>query len=149
MLIEKAISEDHLSLTDLTVRSKSFWNYSEHQIKEWLPVLTISEAYIEEKEVYKLVKDDEIIAYYAYVANSPNVVLLDNMFVLPEYIGKGLGKKMMNDFLQRVKPQGCSKVILYSDPNSEGFYHSFGFEVIGQEKTSIVGRFLPIMSKAL
>ena len=92
MLIEKAISEDHLSLTDLTIRSKSFWNYSEQQIKEWIPVLTISEAYIQEKEVYKLVKDDEIIAYYSYVANSPNVVLLDNLFVSPEYIGKGVGK---------------------------------------------------------
>lgn len=149
MCIIEAIPEDHESLTKLTVESKSYWNYSEEQIKEWLPDLIINPEYIQKNEVYKLLIDGEIVAYYGFYSTEPKEVLLDSMFVSPEFIGEGFGRKMMNDFLARVKSLGFTQIILYSDPNSEDFYSHFGFEVIGQEETSIVDRFLPIMRKNL
>lgn len=86
-----------------------------------------------------------VVGYYSYVILEENVVQLDNLFVLPEYIGTGLGTFLMNDFLDRCKALKFQKVVLEADPNAENFYKKHGFKTIGQIETSIKDRFLPIM----
>lgn len=149
MLISKANSADNLILTEITIQSKAHWGYSAEQMKLWTNDLTITPDYIEKNDVYNLVIDDEIIAYYSIHRTSEDEVLLDNLFISPTHIGKGFGRLLLNDFLERVKAEGVSEVKLYSDPHSETFYRHFGFEVIGKMKTSIEGRFLPIMKRNL
>ena len=149
MVICKARTEDHVLLTELTIQSKAHWNYSQTQINSWAEVLTISAEYIDKNDVFKLVSDDQLIGYYSFYATSESEVLLDNMFISPKFIGKGLGRMLLIDFLSRVKAEGYADVLLYSDPNSEGFYRHFNFDVIGQEETTIEGRFLPIMKRSL
>ena len=146
MRIEKTIRTDAKKLTELTIRSKSHWNYSKQQIEDWRDDLTISEAYITEKEVYKLVDNkDSIIGYYSYFKIDSLNVKLENLFVEPKFIGRGFGKILMADFLKRIKKTKAEKIILDSDPNSEKFYAQIGFKVIGKLETSIKDRFLPIM----
>ena len=149
MVITKAVPEDHEILTKLTVESKSHWNYSEAQIKEWIADLTITPEYIEKNHVYNLIEEDRIVGYYSYFPVNADEVELDNLFVTPDCIGKGFGRALLLDFFERAKSAGYSQSIAYSDPNSEIFYTHFGFEVIGQEPTSIKNRFLPIMSRNL
>lgn len=71
------------------------------------------------------------------------------MFLVPEKIGQGLGKKMMIDFMERAHLAGCSKVALDAEPYAKEFYLKMGFEEIGQIESSMAGRFLPIMEKSL
>ncbi len=149
MKIISATPNDHRELTQLTFQSKAYWNYSTDQMDEWREVLTIKPEYIAQNQVYKLVSNHQIIAYYSFFSKSERSVLLDNFFISPKYIGKGFGRLLLLDFLERAKSEGNTSVSLYSDPHSEQFYLYFGFEVIGQENTSIPGRFLPIMRKML
>ena len=69
------------------------------------------------------------------------------MIGVSTYIGNGIGRLWMIDFLALTKSLDAKEVILYSDPNSEGFYKCFSFGVIGQEETSIRDRFSPIMHR--
>jgi predicted N-acetyltransferase YhbS len=64
---------------------------------------------------------------------------------LPGYIGEGLGKLLLEDFLERIRNDGARTVTVHSDPNAEGFYMAFGFKTMGQKETSIKERYLPIM----
>ena len=106
----------------------------------------VSEDYIIEKEVYKLVDaKDKIIGYYSYFEVDEINIKLDNLFVEPKYIGCGYGKILMNDFIERIRKTRAEKIILDSDPNAEKFYEKIGFKVIGKLETSIEGRFLTIM----
>lgn len=145
MTIKKANSDEHEILTEITKKSKAFWGYSNEQIEIWSEFLTVSKKYIETNPVYNLVVEDQIIGYYSFFHESENTIKLDNLFVLPEFIGKGFGKLLMNDFLNRLKDIDVQKVILNSEPNAEAFYKKFGFVKIGQIETSIKDRFLPIM----
>jgi len=146
MKIEKANSDDHKILTEITKKSKAFWGYSEEQIVQWNDVLTITKEYIQTNFAYKLIKENQVIGYYSYFNAETYIVKLDNLFVLPEYIGKGFGNYLMDDFLNRIKDdRDIKKVTLAADPNAEKFYQRFGFETIGQLETSIKNRFLPIM----
>ncbi|MDA7502197.1 GNAT family N-acetyltransferase [Chitinophagales bacterium] len=96
-----------------------------------------------------LLLNDRPIGYYAYYVRTENEIMLDNLFVLAEFIGKGYGRLLMDDFLARVKKDSALSIILYSDPHSEEFYDYYGFKVIGKKESSIPNRYLPIMELEL
>lgn len=145
MTIQKAIPGDHEILTQITKKSKAYWGYSNEQIEDWSPFLTVTEEYIETNSVFNLMLDNEIVGYYSFFHESENSLKLDNLFVLPDFIGKGFGRLLMNDFLVRLQDLSVQKVVLSSEPNAESFYIKFGFVKIGQIETSIKDRYLPIM----
>jgi len=146
MTIEKAQKKDAQILTDLTIRSKSYWEYSAEQIESWKDDLTITSAYINKYEVYKLtINKNIIIGYYSYMFLNHAIIKLDNLFIDPRYMGKGFGTLLMDEFLKRIKTLLLEKVTLDADPNAEKFYHKFGFKTVGKLKSTIENRFLPIM----
>ncbi len=44
-----------------------------------------------------------MVGFYAFRSGNGKMVKLDFLFVEPEYIGRGYGKVLMADLLQRVK----------------------------------------------
>ena len=149
MKIKKASINDHEILTEITKKSKAYWGYSEEQILKWNKNLTISREYIENNSVFTLVNNEKAIGYYSYIVRDEKNVSLDNLFVLPEYIGKGFGKYLMTDFLIRMKDEKFEKITLDSEPNAENFYLKIGFKKVGEFETSIKNRFMPIMEMCL
>jgi len=145
MKIEKAQNIDAKDLTELTINSKSYWSYSLDQIAQWKDDLTISFEYINQAEVYKLIDENQLIGYYSYLELNNKKVKLDNIFLEPDFIGKGYGKVMMSHFIQHVKDKGYERIHLESEPNAENFYQNLGFKVIDWLESSIKNRFLPIM----
>lgn len=145
MTVTKSNMEDSEILTNITKKSKAYWGYSDEQIEKWSDLLTITKNYIENNNVYKLLFDNSTVGYYSYFNLNENVVKLDNLFVLPNYIGNGLGQVLMNDFIDRIKSTETKKIVLDSEPNAKKFYEKFGFTKVGQIETSIKDRYLPIM----
>ena len=146
MKIEKANNNDHKILTKITKESKSFWGYSLEQMEQWNQLLTISQNYLNTHFVYKLILKEEIIGYYSYFLIDEKNIHLDNLFILPKYIGKGFGKYLIQDFFDRIKEhKTIEKVILEADPNAEIFYQKLGFNTIKKIETSIKNRLLPLM----
>ncbi|TYB73422.1 MULTISPECIES: hypothetical protein [Bizionia] len=81
MKIIAAIPMDSEALTNLTIRSKSHWNYSKEQIEAWLEDLTITTSYIEEKQVFNLVNETVLIGYYSYFKRNEGDIKLDYLFI--------------------------------------------------------------------
>lgn len=144
----KAEADNASELSVITKRSKAYWGYTQQQIELWEADLTISEDQIGKETFYKAVKEGQTIGYYSWYSEGKDSVVLDNLFVLPEFIGQGVGALALSHFLQCVRPH-FKRVVLYSDPHAEQFYARFGFTVIGKKETSVKGRFMPIMEKIL
>lgn len=149
MIIEKATANDNEILTEITKKSKAYWGYSKEQIEIWSEFLTVTKAYIETNSVYKVVYEDKIVGYYSFFNEEVELIKLDNLFVLPEYIGKGFGKILMYHFLTTIKGIEVAKITLNAEPNAELFYAKFGFVTVRQIETSIQNRFLPVMELIL
>ncbi len=149
MQIIRALVEDHRVLTDLTLDSKAYWGYSADQIEAWKKELTICPDYIKKHRVFKGIVDQTIAGYYSYFPEEEGHVKLDNLFLWPRFIGKGYGKRLMADFISRSQREGARTFRLDAEPGAQAFYEKFGFGVIGRLKTSIPGRFLPIMELTL
>ena len=143
MQVLKAHKEDLTILNQITFASKQFWGYSDEQMEAWKEMLTMSESYLTENTVYKLVQE-EILGYYSFIIFE-NYVELDNLFVKPEKIWKGLGTFLLQHLLDEITKLGHHKIVLFADPNAERFYEKKGFQVIGSKPTQDKARFLPIM----
>ncbi len=145
MKIQRAKKEDHSILSEITYLGKSYWGYEKEQLEKWKDDLTITTDYIKNNETYKLIIENKIIGYYSILKTSKDEIKLDNIFILPEYIGKGYGKVLMIDCINKVRKLSVKTIVLDSEPNAEKFYTKLGFEVCGQLKSSIKNRYLPKM----
>ncbi len=149
MKIVRSEPKYHQELSGIAKKSKAFWGYSRELMEFWDDDLTISEDYILKNEVFHLVSEDYIEGFYSYFKEDKNTVRLDYMFINPDSIGKGFGKLLMEDFLDKMKNSETGKIILDADPNAEKFYEKFGFERVELKPTKITNRFLPVMVKIL
>jgi|TARA_B110000116_G_scaffold221806_1_gene200423 hypothetical protein len=59
-----AETSDAKKLTEIALKSKKFWGYSEKQLENWIDELTVSEQMIQKLIVYKYIYDDKIIGFY-------------------------------------------------------------------------------------
>jgi putative acetyltransferase len=72
----------------------------------------------------------EIIGSYGLFQIDKNVCELRKMYLSPGHQGKGLGKMMMADFINKAKELGYSEVILETNTRLDkaiGLYEKYGF----------------------
>ncbi|MDT0595713.1 GNAT family N-acetyltransferase [Glaciecola petra] len=136
-------------LSDLSFRAKAHWGYSAELMESWRNDLTIGPEYFETHQVFTSYIDKQLVAYYAYCKLEACTVLLDNIFVEPAFIGKGIGKALLDHLKTQVKSTENNLIRLYSEPHAKAFYSKFGFVLVGEKATSVKNRFLPIMELTL
>lgn len=136
---------DCTALTHLTKLSKAHWGYSPEQMAKWETNLTITPAFFAEHHLFKLLIEEEIVAYYAIKKMPDQQLRLECLFVLPAYIGHGFGQQLIQNCMEQAKKQDCTHIILDADPNAVGFYQKYGFKQIDQIPTAIPNRYLPVM----
>ena len=133
------------ALTRITIAAKRYWNYPEHWIQHWLPMLTIQHDYIAFNETWMAVVQDEPAAYYSL--KQDDELWLDNLWVHPAHMGKGLGKDLFTHALERSRICSASKLKIEADPNAQSFYEHMGARKVGEHRSEIDGqpRILPLM----
>jgi GNAT superfamily N-acetyltransferase len=144
--IERARPEHASTLTEIAISAKRHWNYPERWIEIWLPSLTISSDYISQNETWMAVVDATPAGFYS-LHKDEDSLWLDNLWVLPEFMGQGVGKQLFQHALERSKALGASMLKIEADPNAQSFYETMGVRKIGERHGEIDGqpRILPIM----
>lgn len=81
----------------------------------------------------KYVLDGNTIGMARAITDFSYMSLLADVIVMPEYQGRGIGKLMINNLLNRIKdslePGEEALVELLAAPNKTSFYEKFGFKV--------------------
>lgn len=169
--IVKANVVDADLLSDIAMRSKSYWGYDNEFMQAAKKELTVTAVQLTSSDyIYRCIVDYEqqICGFYClnllpdmkdlarYKVNqrSLNELFKDNkmieleaLFVLPNKIGKGLGRQLFDHATEFACSEKYSTLLVQSDPNALDFYQRLGCKQIGeQESGSIAGRFLPLLS---
>ncbi|MBU3010429.1 GNAT family N-acetyltransferase [Polaribacter vadi] len=144
MIVVATISDAKI-LTEIALKSKAYWKYSADDLESWKPDLTVSEKMIDELFVYQFIFDDTAVGFYILNLPKEKTIELEMLFVLPDFIGKGIGKQLLVHAVEKAKFLEVESITLLSDPNAVSFYKSKGFLIIDKKQSSIAGRFLPIM----
>ena len=79
--------------------------------------------------------------------NDGNDIWLDNLWVLPEHMGQGIGKQLFQHALERSRLRGESILKIEADPNAQGFYEKMGAQKVSEHQYELDGqlRVLPVM----
>lgn len=144
--IDRAKPEQAEALSRIALASKRHWGYPDRWIELWKPQLTFNPVYFEENESWVAKTDNTPIAFYTLLERDGSA-WLDNLWVLPEYIGQGVGKTLFLHALELSRQRGYKALRLEADPNAAGFYEKMGMKKIGERVSEVEGqqRILPIM----
>lgn len=148
-MIQIASTKDIELLTNIALISKAYWGYPNELIESWRSDLTVTPKMIEDAFVYKFVQNNKIAGFY--ILNQPikNNIELEMLFILPEFIEKGIGKELLLHAFEKARKLNINKLTLLADPNAVDFYKSQGFIIIDKKESTIPNRFLPIMQADL
>jgi GNAT superfamily N-acetyltransferase len=125
MNIRPALSKEASLLTDIALAAKRHWNYPERWIELWTPLLTITPQFISAAEVWAAVLDEEIAGFYALISSGERAAL-EHFWILPRFMGRGVGRGLFEHALMRCREMGCQILEIESDPNAQGFYEKMG-----------------------
>jgi len=132
--------------TELAHAAKRYWGYPENWIERWRQALTITPDFIANNEMFVAISGDEIVGCCALVI-SDSVAELEHMWIKPEHMGTGVGRRLLLYAKDRAAKLKVSALELSADPNAEGFYQRMGATRIGEVRSEIEGqpRLLPRM----
>lgn len=154
-MIRPAKNNESEILTNISFKSKGYWNYPKHFFDIWKSELTITEQYISENEVFILEENDCAIAYYSVVELKNDIEIsgikiskgfwLEHMFVLPEFIGNGFGTKMFQHLVNHYRDKNINEMGILADPNAKSFYDKMGCEYQREYPSTIKNRTTPFL----
>jgi len=144
MIIPATPSDAHV-LTEIALESKAHWGYTAEQMENWREDLTILPKTFESWRGSKYIIDEEIVGFYLLNRVNARTCYLEFLFVKPKFIGKNIGKQLIEHAIISCRTNSCEVLNVLSDPNAESFYTKHGFKTMYQKESSIPGRFLPEM----
>jgi len=144
--IRPALSKDAEVLSHIAFTAKSYWGYPKHWMEIWKPQFTFSPEYFEEVDGWIAEVDGVPVAFYT-LEERTDKAWIENLWVLPEYIGQGIGKRLFLHAISRSRLKGHLTLQLEADPNAVGFYEKMEMHKVGESRFEIEGqpRILPIM----
>jgi GNAT superfamily N-acetyltransferase len=137
-IIRRAIPDEVSYLNELTERSVLSWGY-EPEFLNWEPeAIRVTREFIADSPVFVLEEAGRIVGYYGLLGEPPEMAL-DKLFVEPDRIGTGCGKRLWRHAVATARELGSCVLTLASDPNAAPFYRAMGAEWVGEEPTSRPG----------
>lgn len=102
--LNKAKPAEAGCLTELAMRSKKHWGYSDDFMRACRKELTLTPQQLKtgELDVTAAVKGEVITGFYALAQLSPEVFELHALFVEPEFIGTGIGRVLIQHAIDKV-----------------------------------------------
>jgi ribosomal protein S18 acetylase RimI-like enzyme len=90
------------------------------------------------------------IAGFYSIDGQPPHGELGNLWVIPERIGTGLGRRLWDHAVATASAAGHQSLRVEADPHAVGFYRAMGAEQVGEVPSgSVPGRVLPLLAIVL
>jgi GNAT superfamily N-acetyltransferase len=130
-------------LREIAIASKQYWGYAREEVVRWASQGDFSPAGLLAKDFFVADADGRAIAFSSLVPGEPAV--LDDLWVEPEWIGKGVGRRLFAAVADRAAELGASRLEWEAEPHAVGFYARLGACHLRDSGPSVWGRILPVM----
>ncbi len=146
--IRPAEPRDADRLRQIFTAAKGSWGYDAVLVGEAAADLDLSPEALLAKEVYVAEVGGQPVGFVSLVPGS-DVWLLDDLWVDPAWMGRGIGRMLFTHASDRARDAGAHRLEWESDPNAVGFYEKMGGEYLRDSKPTIWGRVVPVMGVEL
>ena len=143
--IRRARADEAQELSTLAMRSKAHWPYPKDYLEKCVDALRIDPSYIEQWPVFVAEEAKQVVGFFALkiIGKEPR---LDHLWILPEFIGKSIGSRLLAMSVEEARKLGWTEFWLAADPYAIKFYEKFGAVQFGTVQSRIKpDLFLPHM----
>ena len=141
--IRRAKIHESKTLTNLAIRSESFWGFDSDYMEKFKDIYKVTEEFINNNPTFIIEKDENIIGFYSVLINE-NETSLEYFFIEPEFIGRGYGKILWNDMVENCKNLGIKEIEIVTSPEAKAFYIKMGAVQTGEIESLVKkGRKIP------
>ena len=123
-IIEASV-EDTERLSALEIRSESYWGYGQDFMNKFKEHYLITERFISSNPTYILKNNDVLIGFYGLRITGEEPAL-EYLFIEPDYIGQGFGKKLWNHALAECEKRNIREFTIITSPDAREFYVRLG-----------------------
>jgi ribosomal protein S18 acetylase RimI-like enzyme len=143
--ITMAHPSDAEELTAIAFAAKRHWGYPETWIEYWRQQLTVTPAFITAHETFVAREGGRILGFAA-LSREVGTLYLEDLWVLPEEMGREVGRALFRRAQQRGRVLGFDSIEIEADPNAAGFYERMGATRVGTHSSMLDGcrRELPV-----
>jgi GNAT superfamily N-acetyltransferase len=126
------------------IAAKAHWGYDLRSVREWVddgaflvPATADSEILVAEV--------DAGVAGWAQLVPRGIVGWLEDLWIDPPRIGRGIGRELFEHTVTRARTLGLQQLEWEAEPRAVGFYRRMGGRYLRDSDTVEWGRVLPIM----
>jgi GNAT superfamily N-acetyltransferase len=136
MRIRNASRTEADQLNTIAMQAKAHWGYTADQLEQWRESLSTDSQSIEQWPTF-VAEDQGNAIGFTQINSDLEIWELVSLFVLPEHIGRGVGRALLKEAVAIANRAGQSTLHIDSDPNAEPFYLACGAVRIGAELVPI------------
>jgi GNAT superfamily N-acetyltransferase len=131
MEILPATPQDVAALRQIAIAAKGHWGYSAELMARFAASMDASPLLSPDGVICKAWVDETLVGWYGLTPTLP-VAILDDLWVLPAYMGRGVGRTLFTHAVAEARYAGAQALELDADPNAAPFYARLGCEIIGE-----------------
>jgi GNAT superfamily N-acetyltransferase len=146
--IRPAAANEGGRLRAIAIASKASWGYDLARVSEWAAMADLSAVGLRQKQVFVASAGADLVGWAATVRHG-NVLWLDDLWVEPEWMGKGVGSKLFDHAVSLARRSGATRLEWEAEPNAIGFYEKLGGRYLREGDVGSWDRINPVMGISL
>jgi GNAT superfamily N-acetyltransferase len=151
LCLRRAGEEDCERLSAIAFTAKAHWGYDAAFMEACRAELTFDAGRVKAEHIVIAERGGAPAGFYSLLpGEAPGCGEVEDMFVLPAHMGKGIGRALMEDLIRAARTRGMTRLEVDADPHARAFYERMGFTgFTASPSASIPGRELPRLYRAL
>jgi GNAT superfamily N-acetyltransferase len=146
--IRAGVAEEAALLREIAIAAKSHWGYDQAWVRQWVEGGGFSDEALRGRNIYVAEIAGQTVGWAALVPKG-DVCWLDDLWIDPSWIGKGVGSQLWRHVAALARAQGALRLEWEAEPNAIGFYEKMGATYLRDSDSSERDRVLPIMGVTL
>ena len=135
-------------LREIALAAKAHWGYDEDWVRGWAAQGDFSQEALAARPVLVADLGGRAIGFATLIAQG-DVCVLDDLWIDPDWIGRGIGTRLFEACAERARDLGARRLEWEAEPNAVGFYQRMGGRYLRESAPTEIGRTIPVMGLEL
>jgi GNAT superfamily N-acetyltransferase len=146
--IREGRESDFERLRAIAVEAKAHWGYDRALVEEWAQGGDFEPESLRRRLVYVAEEDGRPVGWAALIPRG-EVGWLEDLWVEPAWIGRGLGRALFEHVATEARQRGARRLEWEAEPNAQGFYRHMGAAYRRDSEETEWGRVLEVLGVEL
>jgi GNAT superfamily N-acetyltransferase len=140
--------DDFTRLREIAVDAKAHWGYDRARVEDWAVGGDFEPESLRARLVFVAEADGAPIGWASLIPRG-EVGWLEDLWVEPAWIGRGIGRLLFEHAADRARELGAQRLEWEAEPNATGFYEHMGGTYVRDSEVSEWGRVLDVLGVEL